>query len=98
LLVIAAGLIPHLLGTFDLHTAWRSLRFLAPLAALILGGAALMHPAFYPRLELALVVPAIPVLAIGLLRRHANVFELLPDRVDVAISSTLGNSNALGEA
>jgi tetratricopeptide (TPR) repeat protein len=98
LAIVAAGLVPHFLGTFDVHSAWRSLRFLAPLIALILAGAALMHPRFLPRLRMALVLPAIPVLAIGLLRRYADFPELLPDRADVAISSTLGNSNALGEA
>lgn len=98
LAIVAAGLVPHLLGTFDVHAVWRSLRALAPILALILAGAALVHPRFLARLRKALVLPAIPVLAIGLLRRYAGLFSFLPDRADVAISSTLGNSNALGEA
>jgi O-antigen ligase/tetratricopeptide (TPR) repeat protein len=98
LAIVAAGLLALARVGFDLHAAWRSLRFLGPMAGCVLAGAALMHPRFLDRLHLALVVPAIPVLAIGLLRRYAGIPGFLPDRPDVAISSTLGNSNALGEA
>jgi Tfp pilus assembly protein PilF len=97
LLVAAAGVLPHV-GALDVHTAWRSARHLGAVLALVLAGAALARPRDLPRLHLALLLPAIPVLVIGVARRELGVPGLLPDRPDVAISSTIGNSNALGEA
>jgi O-antigen ligase len=97
LAVMAAGILPHL-PSFDVHEVWRSVRHLGPPIAFVLAGAALARPGSRHRLPMALVLPAIPVLAIGLLRRYADVPAILPDRPDVWIASTVGNSNELGEA
>lgn len=39
----------------------------------------------------------VPVLLVGLLRRHAGWFDFIPDRTDVALSSTIGNSLEVAE-
>ncbi|HYC76321.1 MAG TPA: O-antigen ligase family protein, partial [Planctomycetota bacterium] len=49
------------------------------------------------RLRGGFAVATLAALAVGLLRRHAGAFAALPDRADVGLASTLGNSNALAE-
>ena len=49
------------------------------------------------RLVSLLGASTIPVLLLGLLRRHAGWFEFIPDRLDVSLSSTIGNSLELAE-
>ncbi len=44
-----------------------------------------------------LAFAAVPVLAVGLLRRYAGWFSFIPDRPDANIASTIGNSLELAE-
>jgi len=49
------------------------------------------------RLVTILGAAAIPVLIVGVLRRYAGWFTFIPDRDDVALAATIGNSNELAE-
>lgn len=49
------------------------------------------------RLVILLGASTVPVLLVGLLRRHAGWFDFIPDRADVALASTIGNSLELAE-
>lgn len=79
------------------HLAPWLLLAVAPLVFLEIGAAYGATPAHRGRLLLLLALGAAPVLAIGLVRRHLGVPEELPDRPDVGLAATIGNSNELAE-
>ena len=66
-------------------------------AAFVLAGAALGRSAIAAMLGRFAFVAAAVVL-LGMLRRYAGFPDFLPDRTDVGLASTLGNSNAAAEA
>lgn len=49
------------------------------------------------RLVTLVAASAAPVLVVGVLRRYADVLTFIPDRDDVALAATIGNSNELAE-
>ncbi len=98
LVALVGGLVPHLVGVLDPYGFARFVRLVSIAAALVIAGAGVGGFSNGGRwLVVTLGLSSVPVLVVGLVRRHLGWPALLPDRPDVALGSTLGNSNALGE-
>ncbi|MSR74755.1 MAG: hypothetical protein EXS14_04705 [Planctomycetes bacterium] len=69
----------------------------APLVALQIGAGSGGSLQALRALARALGTATLLVLAVGLVRRHTELLGWIPDRADVAFSSTLGNSNEVAE-
>ncbi len=92
-----AGVLPHVLQGPDANAlALHSVRLVLPMA-FVLAGAALSGSPWRARLVATIAISCLLSLAITMARRHAGIFEWIPDRNDVSPSGLIGNSNALAE-
>ena len=73
------------------------LLYITPLLLLELGSGLARSDSARAALFARLPLIGIPVLIVGTLRRLLGWPHFLPDRLDVAVASTIGNSNALAE-
>lgn len=94
--VFAAALFAPHLKDGDAAAALKTLRLVGVLGALHVAGAAL-GPAGAALFLRRLAAATLAVVAVGALRRLFGVPAFLPDRADVGLAATIGNSNALAE-
>lgn len=94
--VFAAALFAPHLKDGDAAAALKTLRLVGVLGALHVAGAAL-GPAGAALFLRRLAAATVAVVAVGALRRLFGFPAFLPDRADVGLAATIGNSNALAE-
>lgn len=96
-LTALGGFVPHVLGHFDANALAVGLcRTTIPLA-FVVAGAALSGSPWRSRLVTTVAVATALSFVVTVGRRHFDLFTWIPDRLDVAPSGLVGNSNALAE-